>query len=109
MYEHFVRYVGVALTDLNLTTQNIGEFARATQQAEFLFNIDIKEYRKAMIEHGADLHRWHEEYRDGNQEWPPDYDHNEVVKGRKDESMWFAAQPDAMVEKFKPYLDLSQL
>ena len=64
---------------------------------------------KALIAHGADLHAWHAEYRDANQEPPPGYDHNEVVRGMKDESKWFVAQPDAMTKKFEPYLDLSRL
>ena len=109
VYERFVQYVGVATSDLNPTTQDTLEFARATRQAEFLFSADIKEYRSALIRHGADLHKWHEMYRDYSQETPPGYDHDEVVKGQAEEAEWFAEQPDAMVEEFKPYLDLSRL
>ena len=108
VYESFVKYVAVALKDLNPKTNDTAEFARATQQTEYLFSADVKEYRKTMIGHGANLHMWNGMYRDG-QEYPPDYNHNEVVEGRQEESKWFAAQLDAMVEKFKPYLDLSRL
>ena len=109
VYEHFERYVGTALKSLNPTTHDTVEFARATQQAQFLFGSDIKEYRKAMIGHGANLHKWHEMYRDVDQVCPPGYNPNEVTEGKMEESKWFAAQHDAMVEKFKPYLDLSLL
>ena len=51
-------------------------------QVEFLFSAEIKDYRKALIAHGADLHAWHAEYRDATQEQPPGYDHNEVVRGK---------------------------
>lgn len=109
VYERFVQYVHVALTDLNPTTQDTSGFAAATRQAEFLFGDDIKEYRNALIRHGADLHMWNAELRDESQKWPTDYDHHKVVKGKYEESKWFADQPDAMVEKFAPYLDLSRL
>ena len=109
VYESFTQYVGVALKDLNPMSHDTLAFARATQQAEFLFGIDIKEYRNAMIRHGLDLNKWHEMYRDTGQEQPPSYDHNEVVQGERDETEWFAAQPDAIVKKFERYLDLSRL
>ncbi len=109
VYERFAHYVGVATRDLNPTTQDTLEFERATRQAEFLFDDDIREYRKALVRRGAHLHKWHEMYRDLSQKAPPGYDHGEVVKGQADESEWFAAQPDAMVEKFGPYLNLSRL
>lgn len=109
VYERFAQYVRTAAKDLNPSTNDTLEFAHATQQVEFLFSAEIKDYRKALIAHGADLHAWHAEYRDANQEPPPGYDHNEVVRGMKDESKWFVAQPDAMTKKFEPYLDLSRL
>lgn len=109
VYERFVQYVGVATSDLNPTTQDTLEFARATRQAEFLFGDDIQEYRNSLIRHGADLHRWNQELRDEGQEWPADYDHQRVVKRKFEEAKWFVNQPDTMVEKFGPYLDLSLL
>ena len=107
--ERFAQYVDTASSDLNPTTQDTLEFARATRQTEFLFSADIKEYRSALIRHGADLHKWHDMYRDYGQETPPGYDHDKVVKGHAEESEWFAAQPDAMAKRFEPYLNLSRL
>ena len=109
VYESFTQYVNGALKDLNPMPQDTPAFARATQQAEFLFGADIKDYRDAMIRHGTALHKWHEMYRDAGQKQPPRYDHNKVVQGEQDETKWFVAQPDAMVTKFEPYLDLSRL
>ena len=109
VYESFTQYVSVVLNDLNPMPHDTVAFARATQQAEFLFGADLKDYRKAMVRHGTALHKWHEMYRDAGQEQPPSYDHNKVVQGEQDETEWFAAQPDTMVKMFEPYLDLSRL
>ena len=108
-YEIFTQYVAVAIKDLNPMPREIQAFARATRQAEFLFRADIKDYRKTMIQHSTALHKWREMHRDAGQEQPPSYDHKKVVQGEQDETEWFAAQPDAMVKKFEPYLDLSRL
>ena len=108
VYESFGRYVGIATTHpLNsMTHDTLAEFARTTRQAEFLFDADIKQYRNAMIQHGTNLQALQEMSR----EFPQGlHDRSKAIAERSEELEWFAAQPDAMVEKFAPYLRLKRL
>ena len=106
VYKAVTKYLNAGLRTLHPTLEDLSEFHRSTAEADFLFGPDIRKYLDDLYKHGVRLQRWKEEYRDGNQVWPADYEHQKVVEGKTKESIWFTEQHEAALRQFKKYLNL---
>ncbi len=106
IYQATIECISAALS-FHPTTEAIFGFRRSTAEADFLFGPDIRRYLDELFKHGLALQRWAEEYRDRTQPLPPGYDHQKVVEGKHEESLWFAGQHDEALRRFKGYLNLT--
>ena len=96
----------MVLTDFHPKLDDLFEFRRSTAEADFLFGSDIRPYLDELYQHGVQLHRWAEEYRDSSRPWPPAYDHKKVTDGMHKEEAWFLRQHETALQQFKGYLNL---
>ena len=81
LYQATTKYISMVLTDLKPKLEDLSEFRRATAEADFLFGPDIRAYLDELFEHGVELRKWAEQYRDYTQSTPPGYDHKKVTDG----------------------------
>lgn len=108
VYQRVVEFLALAMRDFQPPAEAVGEFRRNVAEADFLFPSEISEYCAEIVKHATDSAVARSEYVDMYHEAPPGYDHNKVTAQMELHSRWLAAQFEAAVEKFRPYLDISK-
>ncbi len=89
--------------------EELSRFYRAVSEADFLFKSEITDYINEIYERGVNLQCWSEQYRDNTQDKPDGYNHQKIVDGKRVELKWLINQFEPAKQKFKKYLDISQL
>ncbi len=108
IYKELEKILRIIIRDADATYDQLAEFHRSIDQADFLFRLEIVEYLKEIHQRGIKLHHWNEQYRDLYQEKPEGYDHSKVVENKHIELLWLAEQLEPAKVKFKKYLDLGR-
>ncbi len=108
VYENVVAVLLLVQRDFKPELGELQKFRRDTAEADFLFEPEISAYCDELFKRGVELWSAHFEYRDFTQQFPPGYDHNEVVKRMHEQEVWFTNQFGVAKQKFKKYLNVSQ-
>ncbi len=107
VYEEVRKILSIIARDANASIEDLLKFRTSVSEADFLFGPEITEYIDEIYEHGLNLGRWNQEYRDYTQEKPDGYDHQRIVDEKHKELKWLVNQFGPAKEKFKKYLDIS--
>jgi hypothetical protein len=107
IYKEVAAFIAVTCRDFKPAISEVLQFARATAEADFLFPSQIRNYLDELRKRAIASQLVHNEYRDMTQPIPPGYDHQRVVNEMHEHSLWFVAQFDVALEKFRPYLNLN--
>ena len=108
IYQEARRFILEVTGDLRPAFPLIREFLVATTEADFLYPTEVRKYLDELANRAIRLLWANNEYRDCTQYLPQGYDHQKVCAVIHEQTKWFLDQPNAAVEKFKPFLNIAK-
>ena len=98
--------ISAAIRNADVDIAEIRNFDAKTHAAEFLFDEEIPGYLENIRAKAFELRTACAEYRDHTQEHPADYDHQDVVRRKREALQWLADQPKPLRTLFRRHISL---